>query len=72
MNKYKPEERIAQELQQIAEGFGFHGNALQAAMNMQGTTDDDRAMLHRYMQGSHTPTDRFALQELANKIKSAQ
>jgi hypothetical protein len=62
-------QRIAQELDQTAQGYSYYGNALYVAMGMPGVTDDERRMLHRYMNGSELTTDRLRLQELAIKLR---
>lgn len=60
--------RIAWELELTAMGDGYGGNALRAAKDLPGLTDEDRALLDRYATGTQTGTDHIALQTLALRI----
>jgi hypothetical protein len=63
------DERIAQELEQTAQGCAYYGNALYVAMDIPVADEADKRMLHRYLHGSELLTDRFLLQDLAIKIR---
>lgn len=61
-------QRIIWELERTAMGDGYFGNALRVTKDVNGVTDDDRALLDRYATGAHHGTDHVALQALAMKI----
>lgn len=65
--RYTPE-RIAQELQQTAEGFAYYGNVLRVAKDLECVDTEDRALLDRWATGKQGGTDRVALQQLALKV----
>jgi hypothetical protein len=57
--------QIANELEAIALGHTYFGNALYVAMDFPWTTKNDRDMLARYLYGSELKTDRPRLQDFA-------
>jgi len=57
--------QIAKELEAIALGSSYFGNALYVAMDLPWTTKNDRDMLARYMYGSELKTDSKRLQDFA-------
>lgn len=59
---------LTRDLNRTALGDSYHGEALRAAMDAPGITDDDRALLARWANGSQTGTDHCALQDLALRI----
>lgn len=62
-------EQIAQELDQTAHGFAYHGNALRVAKEVPGVTAADRAVLDRYATGGQRGTDHIALADIAIRIR---
>lgn len=62
--------RIANELYATAMGHAYHGNALYVAKGVPGVTDEDRAVLDRYLTGAQRGTDHVALQDIALRIQA--
>ena len=60
--------KIGWELERTAMGDGFYGNALRVAKDLDGVTDEDRAVLDRYATGAQGGTDHIALQRIALKV----
>jgi hypothetical protein len=59
---------MAWQLERTAMGDGFHGEALRAALDLPGITDDDAALLARYIAGVQAGTDHVQLQWLAMTV----
>jgi hypothetical protein len=57
--------QIAKELEATANGDSYYGNALYVAKDMPWTTDNDRAMLGRWLNGANTASDARRLQDFA-------
>lgn len=64
--------QIARELNATALGQAFYGNALRVAKDIQGLTDEDRAVLESYATGKQKGSDHILLQEVAMKIKGGE
>lgn len=60
--------QIAWQLECTALGHGFHGEALRAALNIPSISDDDAALVARYLAGVQAGADHAALQWLAMTI----
>lgn len=58
--------KIADELTATAQGDSYYGNALYVALDL--AEGKDKEMLHRYLHGSELTSDKFALQEFANRL----
>ena len=58
--------KVADELEAIAKGINYFGNALYVARDFPWTTGNDRDMLTRFMYGSELLTDKGKLLEFAN------
>ena len=58
--------KIADELEAIAKGSNYFGNALYVARDFPWTTGNDRDMLTRFMHGSELLTDKDKLLEFAH------
>lgn len=70
------ETRIAWELDQIALGNAFYGNALRVAKDLEFLTDHDRSVLDAYATGKAgvvpRPAIHIDLHEIAIKIRAQQ
>ena len=62
-------ERIADELEAIALGKAFYGNALYVARDIPDLTKSEKGVLARWLLGIHQSQDYLALQEIANKLR---
>ena len=60
--------QIAWELEQIALGNSYYGNALRVAKDIPGMTADDRSLLDRYATGLNSGIDHVGLQVIAIRI----
>jgi hypothetical protein len=65
MQTYK---KLAEQLNDIAQGSSYYGDALYVALEHPVTTCNDKQMLARYLYGSELLSDRIRLQELSNYI----
>jgi len=59
---------IARDLEGTALGDSFFGEALAQARVLPCVTEEDKALLSRYLQGTNAGTDHVALQDLARRI----
>ena len=57
--------QIAKELDATAMGQSYYGSALYVARDLPWTTDNDRLMLTRWLNGGQTRQDFHALQDFA-------
>ncbi len=57
--------QIAKELDATAMGQSYYGNALYVARDLPWTTDNDRLMLTRWLNGGQTSSDFHALLDFA-------
>lgn len=62
--------QIAKELEETAQGNGYHGNALRVAKDIPDVTDEERAVLDRWATGRQVVPDTWSLHRLAIKIRS--
>jgi len=60
--------QIAKELQHTAMGRAFFGRTLATAKTLDGVTEEEVALLNRFLVGSDDSEDFFALQGLVIKI----
>lgn len=59
--------QISYELFRTAMGEAYYGNALRVALDFD-ITPDEKTVLNKFLRGSDTYKDGFALQDLAIKI----
>lgn len=62
-------ERLAQKLDQIAQGYAFYGEALRAAKKLPFVTADEWVVLTRYQLGVQRSTDHTALMTIAIRAR---
>lgn len=64
--------KIVAELTDTALGKAHYGNALRVAKDMHGVTLEDRSVLDRFATGANSAEDGWKLQDIANRIETAQ
>lgn len=64
--------RVATGLTHTALAKSFFGCELFQALNHSAVNQYDRVVLRRWMRGTQTVEDGFALQDIANKIMEAE
>jgi len=60
---------LADKLDDLASGKGYHGQALLDALGLDTLTLENKQMLRRYLYGADTSTDRFDLHGLAITLR---
>ncbi len=60
---------LADKLDAVASGNGYHGQALLDALGLDTLTLENKQMLRRYLYGADTGTDRFDLHGLAITLR---
>ena len=61
---------LAESLDEIAAGQAWHGSALAEAIKKPYLSDVEKAVLWRYLTGSHTGVDHVTLQDIARAIRN--
>lgn len=61
---------LAESLDDIAAGRAWYGSALAEAIKKTYLSDEEKAVLRRYLSGSHTGMDHVALQSIAISIRN--
>ena len=63
---------LAGRLDEIAAGRTWYGSALAEAIQKPYLSDAEKAVLWRYLTGSHTGVDHVTLQDIARAIRNNQ
>ena len=61
---------LAESLDEIAAGQAWYGSALAEAIKKPYLSDVEKAVLRRYLKGSHTGVDHVTLQDIARAIRN--
>lgn len=61
---------LAECLDEIAAGKNWSESTLMAAINKPFLSDAEKAVLRRYLNGSHTGVDHVTLQDIARAIRN--
>lgn len=64
--------QIAYQLDLVACGLCWDEKALKQALGLPGLTDDDKALLKRYISGNIQASDGWALQRFAMNLNSTK
>lgn len=59
-------------LDEIAAGRAWYGSALAEAIKKPYLSDAEKAVLRRYLNGSHTGVDHVTLQDIAISIRDRE
>ena len=63
---------LADKLDDLAAGNGYHGQAILDALGLDTLTMENKQMLRRYLYGADTGTDRFDLHGLAITLRGME
>ncbi len=63
---------LADKLDDLASGNGYHGQAILDALGLDTLTMENKQMLRRYLYGADTGTDRFDLHGLAITLRGME
>lgn len=64
--------QIARELMATAQNEAYYGNALYVVLDVPGLSEEEKSVVHRYLNRTSYGTDHCALMALANRLAARE